>query len=387
MHSASCITLRVRLCAVILPALLVGCQADTPEDTVLVVGPARQPTLASARDRQVTLFGGLPRRSEAPYMGRARGSMLQYSYTREGADFDCHVDRQGRRMVFASTRHSDASDLYIKSLSGTAVVQLTSDPSSDIQPVFSPDDSRVAFASNRTGNWDIWVIRVDGQRPIQVTNSPMDEVHPSWSLDGKQLIYSALHPKSGQWELWLVQAEQNATPKFVGHGVFPEWSPVEDKILFQRARQRGSRWFSIWTLELVNGEPRYPTEIASSADYAMISPTWSSDGQRIAFTTVKTLPSIDPEFGAVYETSDIWVMDADGGSRMRLTDGHSVNFSPVWSPSGQVLFTSGRSGHENIWSAVTSTGSPPTMSVTGTARDDIGPARVISAKVITTEGP
>ena len=44
-------------------------------------------------------------------------------------------------------------DLYVKHVLGTAVTQLTSDPSSDIHPMLSPDGTRVAFASDRSGNW------------------------------------------------------------------------------------------------------------------------------------------------------------------------------------------------------------------------------------------
>jgi len=344
----------IGLCAAF---VLAGCNTQrSNESTVLVVQDASRPMLTSSRDREITLFGGLPRRGEAPYVGRSRGAMLQHSFTREGADFDCQLDSTGQRFVFASTRHSENADLYMKSVDGTAVTQLTADPSSDIHPALSPDDKMVAFASNRSGNWDIWIMSIDGQQPIQVTRTPMDEVHPSWSPDGKRIVYSALPRANGQWELWIAPAVAHAPSTFIGYGVFPQWSPVDDTILYQRSRERGTRWYSIWTLALVDGEPRYPTEVASSADSAMISPAWSRDGQRIAFTTVTTKSPMDPEFGSTYEVSDIWVIDADGGSRIRLTDGHSANFSPAWAPDGRVFFTSRRSDYENVWSIMPSTG-------------------------------
>jgi Tol biopolymer transport system component len=114
-------------------------------------------------------------------------------------------------------------------------------------------------------------------------------------------------------------------------------------------------------------------------------PVPSPDGKQIAFTTASSLPSIDPEFGPLYETSDIWVMDADGSNRVRVTDGRTVNFAPTWSPTGQVLFTSTRSGNENIWSLTPATGiSPaPSMPITGTPhqeREESGPPRVLEAR-------
>lgn len=367
-----------------LVALMVpGCHSNpTSESTVLVVQQPPRPILTVTRDAQITLFGGLPHRGEVGYAGRSAGAMVQHTSTREGADFDCHLDSTGDRLVFASTRHSDKPDIYIKSVDGTAVIQLTSDPSSDIQPALSPDNQRIAFASNRTGQWDIWIISIDGHQAIQVTDTPMDEVHPSWSPDGKHLVYSALAPTSGQWELWIVPAEEKATSTFIGYGVFPEWSPVDDTILFQRSRERGSRWYSIWTIRMVDGEPRYPTEITASADHAMISPSWSPDGRQIAFVTVAASVPTDPQFEASYDVSDIWVIDADGGARSRLTDGFAASFSPAWSPTGRVYFTSSRSGHENIWSIMPTTGISTSFSIAGAAR----PANVITTGTTSSDG-
>ena len=326
----------------------------------MVVRSGSQPVLAAAGDSQITLFGGARNRADVAYAGRSRGAMLQHSFAREGADFDLNLSSDGGRFVFASTRHSETPDLYVKAVDGIAVMQLTSDPGSDIHPSFSPDNRQVAFASNRTGNWDIWIIDIEGQHPIQVTNTPMDEVHPSWSPDGRQLVCSALPRNSGQWELWVAPARENAPRTFIGYGVFPEWSPVDNTILFQRARRRGTHWYSIWTVKLIDGQPRYPTEVASSADHALISPAWDREGQRIAYTTVAGLTRIDPEFGSAYEVSDIWIIDIDGGTRVRLTDGHTANYAPAWSSDGRVYFTSARSGSDNIWSVMPSIGSAPT---------------------------
>ncbi len=352
---------RVALLTVGVVLVVAGCDSTPPSDaTLVVVRQSVRPTLTASTAPTMSLFGGLPGRDSVPYSGRSRGSMLQHSFTREGGDFDCQVDGTGTKFVFASTRHSETPDIYMKSLGGTAVMQVTSDPSADVHPSLSPDGRRLAFASNRTGNWDIWIVSLDGQLPVQVTSTPMDEVHPSWSSDGATLVYSALPRASGQWELWITSAQAGTASTFIGYGLFPEWSPVDDRILFQRARERGSRWFSVWTIQMIDGEPRYPTEVASSSDVAMILPAWSRDGRHIAYTAATNLPPIDPEFGSMYEASDIWVMDANGGNRVRLTDGHSVNFMPAWTPDGRVLFTSMRAGHENIWSVLpTVDGAPP----------------------------
>jgi hypothetical protein len=50
---------------------------------------------------------------------------------------------------------------------------------------------------------------------------------------------------------------------------------------------------------------------------------------------------------------DVWVIDADGGNRHRLTDGTSTCISPYWAADNRVYFVSDRGGHENVWSVRT----------------------------------
>ena len=74
---------------------------------------------------------------------------------------------------------------------------------------------------------------------FQITDSPAHEAHPSWSVDGSQLVFCSLPDNGDQWELWITDAVRGPAKRFIGYGLFPEWSPVGDTILFQRARERG----------------------------------------------------------------------------------------------------------------------------------------------------
>ncbi len=301
------------------------------------------------------MFGDLPNTPPASFVSRPIVSLRQHTFTEVGADFDVATDPEGRRLIFASTRHNTQPDLYIKSVDGVAVTQLTADPAADIQPDVSPDGTRVAFASNRTGNWDIWVMRLDGGRPIQVTSGPADDVHPSWSPDGKELVFSRVPAGGGQWELWITDATGAGMQRFIGYGLFPEWSPVDDRIVYQRARERGNRWFSIWVITLENGEPSFPTELAAGAHQAMILPSWSPDGTRIVYassSSVVPLMMAGSNGSTPSPLMDIWMMSADGREKVRLTDGFTANYGPVFSAGGRVFFTTNRSGHENVWSVI-----------------------------------
>ncbi|MEX0887010.1 MAG: DPP IV N-terminal domain-containing protein [Phycisphaeraceae bacterium] len=275
-------------------------------------------------------------------------NLHQITFTGEGSDFDPAISPDGEQIVFASTRHREASNLYIKQISGATLTQLTNDRANDVTPAFSPDGERIAFASDRGGHYDIYIMDVSGGQPIQITRSETHDLHPSFSPDGRHLVYAAFGGPSAQWELIVVDLENPSRKQYVGTGLFPNWSPVDGRILFQRPRQRGSRQFSVWTIDYQDGEAVSPTEIVASHDAALITPRWSPDGEFVVFCTI-------PE-GAADDASrpthaDVWIVGADGNGRVRLTEGRFANLQPVWAQDGTIYFVSNRArvGDETIW--------------------------------------
>jgi TolB protein len=191
-------------------------------------------------------------------------------------------------------------------------------------------------------------MNANGGQPIQLTNDSTDDVHPSFSPDGKQLVYCSFGAKSGQWELVVIDLDRPASKRFIGYGLFPRWSPTDNRIVFQRARERGTRWFSVWTIEYEGGEGVRPTEIAASSNAAVITPSWSPDGSYLTFCTVAD-PSADEQTRP--GLADVWVIGADGAGRSNLTHGQFTNLQPIWARDGAIYFVSNRSkdGIENIW--------------------------------------
>lgn len=286
--------------------------------------------------------------------------LTHVTFAPEGADFDPSVSRDGTFMVFASTQHRATSDIYLKSTTGRTITQLTSDPAHDVMPAISPDGSRIAFATNRNGNWDIYVMSSHGGQAVQITGDTTQELHPSWSPDGKKLVFCRLGAISNRWELWVTDVNNGVSAEFIGFGMFPQWCPKagtgldnRDKILFQRSRERGGRSFSIWTVDYRSGDASSPTEIASSQTAAMINAAWSPDGQRIVFATVET--GATPSTGLVNNSpstvpSDLWMSNIDGSGRVNLTSGRFMNLMPTWAKDGRIYFVSDRGGVPNIWS-------------------------------------
>lgn len=281
-------------------------------------------------------------------------NLTQISFAAEGSDFDPDVSPDGSWMVFASTQHHEQSDLYRKSVDGRVVTQLTNDPAQDVMPEVSPDGSRVAFASDRHGNWDVFVMSADGGPVTQITFDDAQELHPTWSPDGERLCYCRFNDRTGQWELWTLAVDKPSARSFVCEGMFPRWSPESgrDRILFQKSRKRGERLYGVWTIDLVNGDGVNPTEIVAAGDAAIMHPTWSPDGSRIAYTTVAD-PAVSAD-GMPVEC-DIWSIAADGSGRIALTSGGFRNLRPNWGPDGRVYFVSNRAGHDVIWAVSGST--------------------------------
>jgi TolB protein len=306
----------------------------------------------------VNIFGELDGVARTPGKLVGDEGFQQHTFTDEGYDADVCVDPTSKWMVFASTRHSTHAGIYLQRVDGTAVTKLTSDDSDNAFPTFSPDGKEIAFCSTRGGAWNIYVMDTEGRNTITVTSGGTQCIHPSFSPDGTRLVYSALGARSNQWELWIINLATSERRQ-IGYGLFPSWSPSKevDRIAFQRARQRGSRWFSLWTLDLIDGEAHRVTEVAVSSNAAIVSPSWSPDGKRLVFATILDPNRSNRKNSALAKgEQDIWTIDGDGNDRRRITDGNGINLSPFWSNDNRVYFISNRSGNDAVWSVRPPTG-------------------------------
>jgi hypothetical protein len=87
---------------------------------------------------------------------------------------------QAGRIAFASNRDGNR-EIYVMNADGSGVTRLTNNPADDVVPSWSPDGRRIAFESDRDGNLEIYVMNADGSGQTNLTNNPADDVVPSWS--------------------------------------------------------------------------------------------------------------------------------------------------------------------------------------------------------------
>ena len=135
-------------------------------------------------------------------MGKAYKDLRQHTYSLMGMDFDPDISLNNKWLVYASTANSMLPDIYIKSTNGTMITRLTTHPDEDIHPCLSPDSQRIAWASRRNGNWDIFVKSTHkASGSVQITRTQDDDLAPCWSPDGTKICYSSR--AFGEWKIWI----------------------------------------------------------------------------------------------------------------------------------------------------------------------------------------
>ena len=86
----------------------------------------------------------------------------------------------GTRIAFRSTR-TGVSDLYVMNADGSGVTALTADSATEGRPAWSPDGTKITFASTRDGNWEIYTMYADGSGVVRLTDNPALDARPAWS--------------------------------------------------------------------------------------------------------------------------------------------------------------------------------------------------------------
>jgi Tol biopolymer transport system component len=99
----------------------------------------------------------------------------------------------GKHIAFANDKEDDRTGNFeifsIEPETTEAEKRLTFRSQYDISPAYSPDGSRITFASQADGNWEIYVMNSDGSGLVRVTRDLADEREPTWSSDGKHIVF------------------------------------------------------------------------------------------------------------------------------------------------------------------------------------------------------
>ena len=106
-------------------------------------------------------------------------------------------------------------DIWLLDLTRGTETRFTFDPSGEITPLWSPDGRRIAFASDRTGTWEVYQKDLDGTAPDQFLAQATEGAFLSqWSADGRFIVYQIPTAKTN-WDLWFLSLESMKASPFL----------------------------------------------------------------------------------------------------------------------------------------------------------------------------
>ena len=112
--------------------------------------------------------------------------------TEQGTELDPKWSPDGTRIVFASRRTGNY-DVYVMNADGSDQQAITSNPAVDRKPAWSPDGNTIAFASDRDGHRNreaaVYLMNPDGSNVHRITWLEAMEAQPSFSPDGTKLTW------------------------------------------------------------------------------------------------------------------------------------------------------------------------------------------------------
>ncbi len=213
-------------------------------------------------------------------------------------------------------------DLWRVPTGGGQAIQLTVHEAHDFMPVWSPDGSKLAFASDRHGNYDIFVMPARGGSATRLTFHSADDYPASFTPDGDNVLFS-----SGR-------LDAQSMVGYPRRGAQPE----------------------LYSVALTGG---MPTQVLTTpALYAV----WDSRGARMVYSDEKGLETEWRKHDTSSFARDVWIYDATTGRHTRLTEFGADDRQPVWAPGeGAIYYLSERSGSFNVWALELADGAQPTQ--------------------------
>jgi tricorn protease len=180
---------------------------------------------------------------------------------------------KGERALFAAR-----GDIFTAPIEKGPVRNLTSSSGAhDKWPRWSPDGSRIAFISDRSGEEEVWVVAQDGLKPAE-----------QLTTGGRAMRYA------------------------------PEWSPDGKYIAF------GDKDGKVWVLTIAD---KKLVEVADSKRGQVQDYTWSPKGNYLAFTMQDDI-----------SVASIYVWSSKENQLRRVTTGTFSEFNPAWDPQGNYLY-------------------------------------------------
>lgn len=253
-------------------------------------------------------------------------------------------------VIFSATDNTGLSHLFTMPAAGGKARQVTTGSPSALNPSWSADGSTVVYVSAGARLSEIVVMDADGGNPVNLTRTYLSAAgvdvddyltymtqaqdgSPSFSPDGTQIVFSST--RNGGYALYVMNTDGSGLQQISQAGKDPTWSPNGEWIAFSAGPNGGDQVSipSLTSSEILairpDGTDLHP--LTTTSDGNETSPSWSPDGQRIAYTS--------DESGS----SQVHVMNIDGTGVRQLTQ-RGTNAYPAWSADGRYVYVTATSG-------------------------------------------
>ncbi len=236
----------------------------------------------------------------------------------------------------------DGANLFSVGADGSGLTRLTRLRGIEGDSSWSPDGSKVAFTRARNpegGPFEIWVVNADGSGLVRLTRHRGFSIAPAWSPDGRKIVYATDAGRRRRLALHVMNSDGSGDQRLRSGRTRdfsdPSWSPDGATIAFAILRAAETQRGFDSSIALVDandgGNLRRLTRPGGPDE---LNPNWSPDGTDIAFEQNRLFD---------VRQSDIWLMNADGSGKRRITATRVYETNPVFSPDGtRIAFTSDR---------------------------------------------
>ena len=229
-------------------------------------------------------------------------------------------DASNAGLIVFSMADGEYNHLFAYHPSYLPITRLTADEWDDVSPAISPDGTKIAFTSNRSGTYEVYILDLLENSISQITNIGAHVSSISWSNDGNYIAYDVY--QNGHYDL-IIQStfDPNEAPIQLTDGnsnsFQPAWSPDGSQIAFVTDR---SGRYEIWLVRPRNLEERF-VKLVDYADADLAHPTWSPDGTWLAFCRhepgdevmmVNTLQSDANPISIGKGSNPVWLPDGSG---------------------------------------------------------------------------